>query len=386
MRDLSSYKILVVDDEPDVREFICAVLEDNGATVLEARDGDEALEKAVEKADRMWFVIDQVRFRTRYSRDFIQYVWDNMRLVAREDGVFVFLSEPSTEPAPEVQGAVWVTLEDQARLVGYALNDDVLGPGDELQISLRWEGLTHITKSYSVFVHLVGADGVLWAQSDGAPVDGLLPTTYWVASEKITDRRSIQIPPGIPPGRYRLDVGMYDAETMAHLAIMDEAGSVVGDRTTLDYVRVQEAAPEPLVPGREVMANLGDVVTLLGYDQDATVTQAGESLGIRLYWTAETDMEMDYTVFIHLVDESGKIWGQSDSWPEKGFYPTSYWDLGEVIRDEHDVPIDPATPSGVYHVQVGMYLPATGERLPFKDQSGQVMGEALILGEVQVGE
>ena len=46
MRDLSSYKILVVDDESDVREFICAVLEDNGATVLEARDGDEALEKA----------------------------------------------------------------------------------------------------------------------------------------------------------------------------------------------------------------------------------------------------------------------------------------------------------------------------------------------------
>jgi len=46
VRDLSSYKILVVDDESDVREFICAVLEDNGATVLEARDGDEALDKA----------------------------------------------------------------------------------------------------------------------------------------------------------------------------------------------------------------------------------------------------------------------------------------------------------------------------------------------------
>jgi len=41
--DLSKYKILVVDDEHDVRRFICTVLEDNGATVLEARDGDEAL-------------------------------------------------------------------------------------------------------------------------------------------------------------------------------------------------------------------------------------------------------------------------------------------------------------------------------------------------------
>jgi CheY-like chemotaxis protein len=46
IRDLSSYRILVVDDEADARAFICAVLEDNGATVLEARDGDEALDVA----------------------------------------------------------------------------------------------------------------------------------------------------------------------------------------------------------------------------------------------------------------------------------------------------------------------------------------------------
>ena len=41
--DLSPYKILVVDDEADARAFICTVLVDNGATVLEASDGDEAM-------------------------------------------------------------------------------------------------------------------------------------------------------------------------------------------------------------------------------------------------------------------------------------------------------------------------------------------------------
>jgi len=44
--DLSKYKILVVDDEQDARQFICTVLEDNGAAVLEASNGDEALEVA----------------------------------------------------------------------------------------------------------------------------------------------------------------------------------------------------------------------------------------------------------------------------------------------------------------------------------------------------
>jgi DNA-binding response OmpR family regulator len=46
MIDLSIYRFLVVDDEPDTLEFISTVLRDSGATVFEARDGDEALEVA----------------------------------------------------------------------------------------------------------------------------------------------------------------------------------------------------------------------------------------------------------------------------------------------------------------------------------------------------
>ncbi len=43
---LKGYKILVVDDEPDILTFLTAVLEDNGATVFRAIDGDQALELA----------------------------------------------------------------------------------------------------------------------------------------------------------------------------------------------------------------------------------------------------------------------------------------------------------------------------------------------------
>ena len=40
---LKGYKILVVDDEPDILTFLSAVLEDQGATVIQAADGEEAL-------------------------------------------------------------------------------------------------------------------------------------------------------------------------------------------------------------------------------------------------------------------------------------------------------------------------------------------------------
>ncbi len=43
---LAGKKILAVDDEPDFLVFVSAVLEDNGATVIKASNGDEALKLA----------------------------------------------------------------------------------------------------------------------------------------------------------------------------------------------------------------------------------------------------------------------------------------------------------------------------------------------------
>lgn len=46
MADLSGYTILIVDDDPDAREFVGTVLGDANAEILEAKDGYEALEVA----------------------------------------------------------------------------------------------------------------------------------------------------------------------------------------------------------------------------------------------------------------------------------------------------------------------------------------------------
>jgi Fe-S oxidoreductase/CheY-like chemotaxis protein len=46
--ELAGYTILVVDDEPDVVTFLSTVMEDNGAKVLSATDGEQALKMARE--------------------------------------------------------------------------------------------------------------------------------------------------------------------------------------------------------------------------------------------------------------------------------------------------------------------------------------------------
>jgi len=192
------------------------------------------------------------------------------------------------------------------------------------------------------------------------------------------------VPSDIPTGRYRLEVGMYDPDSLDRLDVTDRAGTLLGDRIILDYVQVQREPPETSAPQHQTGANLGDLVTLLGYDLAAAVVKAGEPLGMVLYWTADMTIEQDYTVFVHLTDDTGRMWGQSDSQPEKGFYPTSHWDVGGVIRDEHEVMVDSGAPPGIYGVEVGMYLLGTGERLPYIDQEGRATGDALIAGVVEV--
>jgi hypothetical protein len=118
-------------------------------------------------------------------------------------------------------------------------------------------------------------------------------------------------------------------------------------------------------------ASLGDGVMLLGYDLSAEEIDPGDSLRLILYWQATGDIGRDYKVFTHLADGQDRIWGQKDSQPVNGLYPTSHWQPGRVIRDIYDIAVPEDTPAGQYGFFVGMYAPDSGERLPALGANGQ---------------
>jgi hypothetical protein len=84
-------------------------------------------------------------------------------------------------------------------------------------------------------------------------------------------------------------------------------------------------------------------------------------------------MEKDYTVFVHIVDAAGRIWGQQDSMLVAGERPTSSWELGEVIEDEHQLTIDVEGPREGYTIELGVYDRSTGERLPVSSGAAAVI-------------
>lgn len=85
--------------------------------------------------------------------------------------------------------------------------------GDLLQASLVWTAVAPTSTDYTVFVHLLNAEGALVAQQDGAPTFGANRTSFWQPGDIIIDRRDFPIT-ALPPGSYQLNMGMYDASTI----------------------------------------------------------------------------------------------------------------------------------------------------------------------------
>ena len=129
--------------------------------------------------------------------------------------------------------------------------------------------------------------------------------------------------------------------------------------------------------------NLDGQVRLLGYNVTGAF-QPGEEVHLTLFWQALKAMDKDYTVFIHLADLQGHIWGQKDNPPVDGFYPTTAWEVGEIVRDQYSVPISPETLPGRYDILTGMYLTESGQRLSAVDENGKLVDDKITLAEVEI--
>jgi hypothetical protein len=147
-------------------------------------------------------------------------------------------SPPPPEPAHLVTDA---NLGDTVRLVGYDPVPPLQAvPGATLSLTLYWECLRHPEADYTVFVHLVGADGYPLAQADGQPLQGTHPTSIWDAGDLLVDPYDLHIPSELPPGEYELISGMYLLSTRERLPTVGTDGRALGDSISLGRVVVTE--------------------------------------------------------------------------------------------------------------------------------------------------
>ena len=275
-------------------------------------------------------------------------------------------ARPALRARPEIAAETYATeiqFGDTIRLLGHEIARRTAHPGEEIPVTLCWESVAPMEEEYAYFVHLLGESNTIVGQRNTYPGLGRFPTSQWAPGDAFCDVVHVPVREDSPvQAVYDVEIGWYQPDAGHRLPARGADGSPI-ELVLVDRISVKSDTPPVVTVPRPVNASLDDRVVLLGYDLFDFDLQQTRALTVTLYWEAQTRLEQDYTVFVHLALDGVPPAAQSDSHPRDGAYPTSFWEPGEVVVDQHVLEIPGDILSGEYQLSTGMYLLETGERL-----------------------
>jgi len=132
-------------------------------------------------------------------------------------------------------------------------------------------------------------------------------------------------------------------------------------------------------------ASFDGQVGFLGYELLTQSPAPGKEMALLTYWRILERPEHPLKIFVHMLDDHSRIWGQHDGLdvPLAGWVPAG-WVPGDVIVQLHTFSVAADAPPGRYWIEAGLYDPQTSERLPITGGDGPVSGNRLLLSEVFV--
>ncbi len=85
--------------------------------------------------------------------------------------------------------------------------------GATVELALTWQALKQPNRDYTVFLHIVDANGRQWGATDEKPQGGALSTLQLQPGAVISDTHTVQISLDGPPEGYQLRLGIYPTAT-----------------------------------------------------------------------------------------------------------------------------------------------------------------------------
>jgi hypothetical protein len=272
-----------------------------------------------------------------------------------------------------------VTVESFARLVGVSVPDRA-EPGEVADVRVCWQALEPTAESYWMFVHLVGANQARLAGIDSLPGRGNYPTVDWQAGSAHCTDWPLLLPPDAPPGRYTVQVGLYERDTLHRLEAFLPDGTAFNP-PIVGEVLVEAVPGEPPTEAQTIDADFGGIIRLRAVGLPDAI-RPGDAPLVTLYWEALSPPPQSYTVFVHLVTpgDPTDLLAQSDGTPRGGLYPTDMWPVGALVPDEHTLALPGDLPGGAYELRIGLYDLASGARLPGPEPDGSFALPLTVVG------
>lgn len=321
------------------------------------------LASAVQEHDRVWVAFSStpgwadpgnvpIKWLTKHATRTHLVQFDSPSTVVQVQAFRARL--PLLDELPEVAWLPALNLDDQVHLLGAHSPVTSVEAGRPLQLSLYWMAARQIDRDYRVALSLIDADGFSWAFVDHMPCDGACPTTEWPTARLVQDDVDLSLPPGIPPGQYRLQVSVYPQDSvgpaLAARSLAD--GTLQGLIVPIGTVQVVSPTKPPdedALPVRvTVMHRCGDII-LLGHNLVGRTYRPGDVLAVSLYWKARRQPGQDASFVLQLVGAEGQVWAERDM-AVSDVFPPSQWKENEVVWEQYHFRVPVSVPPGEYQL------------------------------------
>jgi hypothetical protein len=245
---------------------------------------------------------------------------------------------------------------NKLRLLGYDLPSATVSAGQSGVLTLYWQAMLVPDADYIVSLRL--RDGQFyWWRHDDRPAAYNFPTIYWRPGQVVTGDVHFTVPPGTPPGRYDLELGVYGQGQGSDLNVLTNGDVATGTAQSIARITVTRPPTPPTVQSlgipHPIDAALGDGLRLLGTGVSAVQVARGAPVEVDLWWRADRGGLPSYQVRLHL-SSAGYDRVIDDQAPVGGRYPTSSWTNGEIVVDRHRLTIPTDAPAGDHQLYLEM--------------------------------
>jgi len=297
---------------------------------------------------------------------------------------------------PSLNAVTPLYFGDAVRLSGVAFNgigaQEPLGGAETvttradqpLWVILEFEALHPIDIDLKTSVLLRNDHGRTVAQSDGLLVGDRYPVErVWEVGETTRAYTILDLPPGLEPGEYSLDLRVYEDATGRVLTVRQEGTSPLS-LAPLGLVHITQPRDLPdLSPQVERDGPAAHGVALIGIDPLPERASPGERLPLTLLWRAEELPTANLAVRLQLVDADGEAVATDESSLGGGIYPTSQWRVGESVYQLPILIVPADAENGVHTITAALL---TGDVVLAEEPLGEIVveGRPRLLEQPQV--
>jgi len=218
-------------------------------------------------------------------------------------------------------------------------------PGDRILLALLWQAGEFNLDDISLTFELIDkAEQTHFINTFPTP-SRHFNLSRWQPRDMVLGQYWLDIPPEVMSGMGTLQVRLINQHGFRY----DEQFSI----GSLEILPTTRNFTPPEQFDLPLEADFSGKVTLLGLNcSNNCQTKPGESLTLTAYWRAKSPLEVEYTIFAHLLNHDEKILINADHAPPKS---SRAWVVNEVITDPVTLNIPVDLPPGDYLFEIGLY-------------------------------